>query len=144
MTDEEWIKNIKNISDQELIEELDNCGHDGYYNDLYYSVVDEIKRRLGMEKKMKAILVFDDNYIPPNHDRPICDSCPLRNENEFCNYLFQDVSEYIHGVGKERPENCPLKPLPEKLAENSWEDDNSQGIARGWNAFREEITGETE
>ena len=46
MTDKEWIEQIKTISDEELMEELEWCGHDGYYNDIYYAIVKEIKRRL--------------------------------------------------------------------------------------------------
>lgn len=46
MTDKEWIEQIKNVSDKELMEHLEWCGHDGYYSDLYYPIVKEIKRRL--------------------------------------------------------------------------------------------------
>lgn len=46
MTDEEWVKGIKDISNKELIRELEYCGHDAYYNHIYYPILKEIKRRL--------------------------------------------------------------------------------------------------
>lgn len=46
MTDKEWVEQIKTISNEELMEKLEWCGHDGYYNDIYYPIVKEIKRRL--------------------------------------------------------------------------------------------------
>jgi len=46
MTDKEWVEQIKIVSDEELMEKLEWCGHDGYYNDIYYPIVKEIKRRL--------------------------------------------------------------------------------------------------
>lgn len=46
MTDREWVEQIKTISDKELMEKLEWCGHDGYYNDIYCPIVKEIKRRL--------------------------------------------------------------------------------------------------
>ena len=42
MTDKE-LKDISNIA---LIRKLEWCGHDGYYNDIYYPILKEIKRRL--------------------------------------------------------------------------------------------------
>ena len=43
MTDEEWVKGISN---KELIKELEYCGHDGYYDHIYFPIIKEIKRRL--------------------------------------------------------------------------------------------------
>lgn len=40
------MEDLEKISDDELFELLDWCGHDGYYNDLYNEVVEELKRRL--------------------------------------------------------------------------------------------------
>lgn len=46
MTDEEWVKGIKDISNDELLNTLEVCGHDGYYNHIYFPIIKEIKRRL--------------------------------------------------------------------------------------------------
>ena len=46
MSDEEFLANLQNIDNEKLIQSLQNCGHDGYYNDLYYPIMEEIKRRL--------------------------------------------------------------------------------------------------
>ena len=43
---EEFLANLRNIDNEKLIQSLQNCGHDGYYNDLYYPIIEEIKRRL--------------------------------------------------------------------------------------------------
>lgn len=46
MSDEEFLANLKNIDNEKLIQSLKSCGHDGYYSDLYYLIIEEIKRRL--------------------------------------------------------------------------------------------------
>ena len=46
MSDKEWLEQIKSVSDKELMEHLEWCGHDKYYNDLYKPIIKEIKRRL--------------------------------------------------------------------------------------------------
>lgn len=46
MSDEEFLANLQNIDNGKLIQSLKSCGHDGYYNDLYYPIIKEIKRRL--------------------------------------------------------------------------------------------------
>lgn len=46
MNDKEWLENIQTISNKELIEVLEHCGHDGYYNSIYYPIIKELKRRL--------------------------------------------------------------------------------------------------
>ena len=48
MTDKEWLEEIKTMSNEELIEELEYCGHDGYYNSTYYPIIEELKRRLNI------------------------------------------------------------------------------------------------
>ena len=42
MTKEE----LTTISNTELLKKLEWCGHDGYYNDVYYPVLEELCRRL--------------------------------------------------------------------------------------------------
>ena len=51
MADKEWLKNIKSLSIKELIDTLEQCGHDSYYNNLYYPIIKEIKRRLLIAKR---------------------------------------------------------------------------------------------
>ena len=46
MTDTEWIADIKNVSNKELMDKLLSCGHDHYYEDIYRAVITEIKRRV--------------------------------------------------------------------------------------------------
>lgn len=46
MTDREWIAQIKTVTNKELLEELDYCNHDAYYDEIYYAIVEEIRRRL--------------------------------------------------------------------------------------------------
>lgn len=46
MTDREWIAQIKTVTNEELLEELDYCNHDTYYDEIYYAIVEEIRRRL--------------------------------------------------------------------------------------------------
>lgn len=52
MTTEEYVKNIQNVSNEGLMEDLEICGHDGYYNGLYYPVIKELKRRLKYYEKI--------------------------------------------------------------------------------------------
>lgn len=42
MTKEE----LSTISNTELLKKLEWCDHDGYYNDVYYPVLEELCRRL--------------------------------------------------------------------------------------------------
>ena len=46
MNDEEYVANIPNLSNEDLLAGLISCGHDGYYNVLYYPIINEIKKRL--------------------------------------------------------------------------------------------------
>jgi len=46
MTDKEYIAQINQVSNEELIKKLEYCGHDGYYNDIYYAVIKELCQRL--------------------------------------------------------------------------------------------------
>ena len=59
MTDKEWMKNIKNISNKELFDSLEHFGFDSYYKDLWYATVKELKRRLkrskGRWKKLEGV-----------------------------------------------------------------------------------------
>ncbi len=56
MSDKEWLEHIKSVSDEELMEHLEWCGHDNYYNNLYEPIVKEIRRRL-KEQTMEEMLI---------------------------------------------------------------------------------------
>ena len=51
MTNDEYIAKIKTVSNEELIKTLDYCGHDGYYNEIYYPTLEELCKRLGVNYK---------------------------------------------------------------------------------------------
>ena len=54
MTDKAYIENIKNISNEELINDLEEYGgRDPYYRDLWYCVLNEVKRRLNLTEDKK-------------------------------------------------------------------------------------------
>ena len=46
MSDEEWIKNLPNFTNERLIKALNYFGCDPYYADLWSEVLEEIKKRL--------------------------------------------------------------------------------------------------
>lgn len=71
----------------------------------------------------KAILVID---MPDN-----CLGCKLQD------WANCRIVKGCH-TGKNRPEYCPLKPLPEK-AELTFVDHGQDQIAMGWNACIDEI-----
>ena len=47
MTDKEYLENLKNLSNRELIEQLEYCDCDTYYRDLWEAIIKELKRRVG-------------------------------------------------------------------------------------------------
>ena len=53
MTDQEYVDYLDVLTNDDLIEELKYCGHDSYYNDMYYSILDEIKKRMSAKEKRK-------------------------------------------------------------------------------------------
>lgn len=46
MTDKEWIANISNISSEELFNQLENIGCDGYYKERWDAIIEELKTRI--------------------------------------------------------------------------------------------------
>lgn len=48
MTDDEYVKNISNISNEELFDNLEDIGHDMYYDRIWKATIKELKRRLGV------------------------------------------------------------------------------------------------
>ena len=51
MTDQEYVDYLDVLTNDDLIEELKYCGHDPYYNDMYYPILDEIKKRMSTKRK---------------------------------------------------------------------------------------------
>ena len=106
MNDEEFLANLKNIDNKKLIQSLQSCGHDGYYNDLYYPIIKEIKRRLSStsavsERKTGRWVLWnepgceyakctacgemydqDDLYIGGNDYPKFCPNCDTKMEGE--------------------------------------------------------------
>jgi hypothetical protein len=88
----EWVSTIQNVSNKELMEALENCGHDGYYNVLYYPIIEELKRRLRHRKgsepqreKGKWIIDYtDEGFVecPFCHSATNCDGNV--SELHFC------------------------------------------------------------
>lgn len=56
MSDKEWLEQIESVSDEELMEHLEWCVHDNYYNNLYEPIIKEIKRRL-KRQTMEEMLI---------------------------------------------------------------------------------------
>lgn len=80
----------------------------------------------------KAILVID----MPNY----CSECILCRENDFCHEMCVAANERI--FTSEKPDWCPLKPVPEKMKGNDsiyyqWGD-----YEDGWNHCIDSILGE--
>lgn len=46
MTDKEWIANISNVSSEELFDELENIGCDGYYKERWDATIEELRKRV--------------------------------------------------------------------------------------------------
>lgn len=63
MSDEEYVANIPNLSNKKLIDGLEWCGHDNYYNVMYYPIVEEIKKRLSKERTAKVKIRYQDESI---------------------------------------------------------------------------------
>lgn len=91
MNDEEYVANIPNLSNKDLIAGLISCGHDNYYNVMYYPIIEEIKKRLSKEwKKGKCTKI--NCPIQMNHVPNDCDikTCPYRTERKIGKW--KDVS----------------------------------------------------
>ena len=69
MTDDEWIKSIPNLTNEDLIDELDYCGYDSYYSRIREPIVAEIVKRLNAT----------DELMAKNDKMKCCGNC---NKNE--------------------------------------------------------------
>ena len=49
MTDKEFVENIGIVETEKLLNTLEYIGCDGYYKDIYYPVIEELRRRLKNE-----------------------------------------------------------------------------------------------
>jgi hypothetical protein len=83
MSDEEYVANIPNLSNEKLIDGLISCGHDSYYNVMYYPIVDEIRKRLSKERKKGKWVVHDYAFGRERYEYTECRGrCDL--EYNFC------------------------------------------------------------
>lgn len=103
MSDEEFLANLGNIDNEKLIQSLGNCGHDGYYNDLYYPIIEEIKRRLSLYPSAE-----------PDNQVHLCG---------FCKYDYPEcpaeMSDVIFGNGTGHDNICACAKFeikPERIA----------------------------
>lgn len=84
----------------------------------------------------KSVLVID---TPEN-----CDKCKIRAINlAWCNISRKSTSHHPSGKPmdeRNRPDWCPIKPLPEK--KDFWEEEHGGKFSEGWNACIDEITGD--
>jgi len=49
MTDKEYITQLDKVNNEELIKKLNYCGHDGYYDVIYYPILKELCKRLNVD-----------------------------------------------------------------------------------------------
>ena len=87
---------------------------------------------------MKAVLVIDK--MPKS-----CADCRLKR-GLFCGESGNSLHDYIHYNDKpsDKPDWCPLKPIPKKMEESWMETPNDCDYRMGWNDCLDEIMGETE
>ena len=85
MTEKEYVDYLDVLTNDDLIEELKYCGHDSYYNDMYYSILDEIKKRMSAKEKRKTGKWITHDYAF-GIERYECDICENRCgfEYSFC------------------------------------------------------------
>ena len=86
----------------------------------------------------KSILVIK---TPENCESCACaqiafDSELFREGELYCLMELKSVEEFMH---ENRPDWCPLKPMPEK--KGFWEEEYGGKFSEGWNACIDEITG---
>lgn len=95
MSDEEFLANLKNIDNEKLIQSLQNCGHDGYYNDLYYPIIEEIKRRLSLYPSAEPeVEVFE-----------WCHDCKEYDQNKHCCHRWTKViRQTVEEMRSQQPE----------------------------------------
>lgn len=55
-----YIEEVKNFSNKALIEQMENCGCDSHYRDIWEITINELKKRLGIyrEEVSDAIIYF--------------------------------------------------------------------------------------
>lgn len=89
ISDEEFLANLKNIDNEKLIQSLQSCGHDGYYNDLYYPIIEEIKRRLSLspsaEPERKIIYCKDCKFA----------HLTIKGRVKYCDVWFPETKTYL-------------------------------------------------
>lgn len=86
ISDEEFLANLQNIDNEKLIQSLQNCGHDGYYNYLYYPIIEEIKRRLSSTSAMSERTAKVETYTDGQEELwSICEcETDVRKSYNYC------------------------------------------------------------
>lgn len=86
MTDKEWLQQIQSISNEELMNSLEWCGHDGYYNSIYYPIIKELRHRLGVERSKQC------DYYHVEYLKSYCygtkekEPCSCDGDKSKCNF----------------------------------------------------------
>ena len=83
ISDEEFLAKLQNIDNEKLIQSLQSCGHDGYYNDLYYPIIEEIKRRLSLYPSAEPERTAKVEDYGGCQRCSACDN-PVFEDDEFC------------------------------------------------------------
>ena len=92
MSDKEYVANIPNLSNKKLIDGLEWCGHDSYYNVMYYPIVKEIKKRLSKERTAKVVehdaSITDTDGYKYKRTEYLCTACKKRviGGDNYCSH----------------------------------------------------------
>lgn len=91
MSDKEYVANIPNLSNKKLIDGLESCGHDNYYNVMYYPILKEIKKRLSKERKKGKWVYKPNEYDDSTYECSQCgepwtliEGTPKENNMNYC------------------------------------------------------------
>lgn len=66
-----------------------------------------------------------------------CKKCEYRLTNGFCIPSRKDIFKFA--LSNEKPDWCPIRPIPEKDHEDYGYDEYLAGMAQGWNNCIDEI-----
>lgn len=85
----------------------------------------------------KAILIMD---MPKNCAE--CSLCGTQDGEYFCipdDFAHYLGDSYVNRFCENKPEWCPLKPIPEKTIPFPIDDEEQKQFCKGWNACIDEI-----
>ena len=87
-------KVISKLTADELIEELDYCGYDPYYDSLRKPIVDEIRRRLKEQEAKPVVDIIDSVDGIEVGNCPSCDRLIVNKKSDptqYCKFCGQAV-----------------------------------------------------